>query len=92
MGAYIFLEIVTWLLLWGLEEYAILSVIGTEIANKDDPYYIIYVNTIRYLCKNLTLFGKIVVITLVSIILLPGVIIVPVMRFIMDVLKAAIFK
>lgn len=92
MGAYIFLGIGVWLLLWGLEECAILSIIGAEIANKDDPYYIMYVNTIRYLCKKLTLFGKIIIVTLISVILLPGIIIVPVMHFIIDVLKAAIFK
>ena len=51
-----------------------------------------YIDTMKYICEDLTIFGKIVIGTIVSIFLLPGIIIVPVMHFLGDVLKAAMFK
>ena len=87
-GAIIFLAILLWLVFWLIGEAAR----DTCCAKRTDPYYKNYIDTMKYICEDLTIFGKIVIGTIVSIFLLPGIIIVPVMHFLGDVLKAAMFK
>lgn len=58
----------------------------------ETPQYAVYVRIMKKVCKDTTLFGKIVIGGTISIFLIPSIVIIPVMHFIRDVLKAAMFK
>lgn len=60
--------------------------------NKETPQYKAYVRTLKKTCKNTTLFGKIIIVWIISIFLLPSVIFVPIMHFLKAIFKAAMFK
>lgn len=58
----------------------------------ETPQYAVYVRIMKQVCKDTTIFGKIIIGGLVSIFLIPSIVIIPVMHFIRDVFKAAMFK
>ena len=58
----------------------------------ETPQYAVYVRIMKKVCKNTTIFGKIIIGGFVSIFLIPSIVIIPVMHFIRDVFKAAMFK
>lgn len=58
----------------------------------ETPQYAVYARIMKKVCKDTTLFGKIVIGGTISIFLIPSIVIIPVMHFIRDVLKAAMFK
>lgn len=87
-GVGIFLIILLWIVFWLLAEAAR----DTCCAKKTDPYYKNYIDTMKYVCKDCTIFGKIIIGVLITIIMGPGLIIIPIMHFLADVFKAAMFK
>lgn len=58
----------------------------------ETPQYVVYARLMKNACKNTTIFGKIIIGGLISIFVIPSIVIVPIMHFIRDVLKAAMFK
>ena len=92
IGSVIILCVIGFIIFWGLGECA-REPWDREFKDKPEtPQYKVYVKVMKKLCNNTTIFGKIVIGTLVSIFLIPSVIIIPVMHFIRDVFKAAMFK
>lgn len=87
-GFIIFCCIAAWLIWWLAGETARES----RMVKSDWPYHLVYKEIMIQCCKNLTLFGKIIVGGVLSILLLPGIVILPVMHFLYDVFKAAMFK
>jgi hypothetical protein len=53
---------------------------------------VVYRRTLKKTCENTTIFGKIIIGGIITIFVGPSVIIIPIMHFIRDVFKAAMFK
>lgn len=88
----IILSIIAFIIFWGLGEIA-REPWDREWGDKPEtPQYAVYVRIMKKICKNTTIFGKIIIGGVVSIFLIPSIVIIPVMHFIRDVFKAAMFK
>lgn len=59
---------------------------------QETPQYVVYRRTLKKTCENTTIFGKIIIGGIITIFVGPSVIIIPIMHFIRDVFKAAMFK
>lgn len=88
----IILSTMAFIIFWGLGEIAREPWDGEFKDKPETPQYKVYTRIMKQICKNTTIFGKIIIGGLVSIFLIPSIIIIPVMHFIRDVFKAAMFK
>jgi len=86
------LVIMAFIIFWGLGE-CIREPWDQEWDDKPEtPQYVVYIRLMKKACKNTTLFGKIIIGGFISVFIIPSIVIIPIMHFIRDVFKAAMFK
>ena len=94
IGSVIILCVIGFIIFWGLGE-CVREPWDSEdkITGKPEtPQYKVYIRIMKKACKNTTLFGKIIIGGLISVFIIPSIVIIPIMHFIRDVFKAAMFK